>query len=81
MNDYQYEALTKGLDKVLEGQGDLSTRMAVVETLLTPNKGQPSRLDDLEERVSSLEKAKAWAMGAFAVVSSIMGLHIGTHKG
>jgi hypothetical protein len=52
-----------------------------IENALWPDPGQPSALSVLNERVSSLETAKAWAIGAIAVVSSLFGIHLGvSHK-
>ena len=50
-----------------------------IEAAIWPSPGQPSTLDKLSERVSTLETAKAWAIGAFAVLSSLFGIHLGGH--
>lgn len=52
-----------------------------IENAIWPDPGQPSVLSKLSDRVSGLETAKSWAIGAIAVISSLFGIHIGvTHK-
>lgn len=52
-----------------------------LETLLTPTAGQPSRLDDFNERLHSLESARNWVLGAWGAVCAIFGIHVYSHKG
>jgi hypothetical protein len=79
MSEYQErrrgtEELHADLQKVLEK----TTR---IESAIWPSPGQPSAFEHLQERVSSLETAKAWAIGAFAVLSSLFGIHLGGGHG
>jgi hypothetical protein len=69
-----FEDLHYDLRQVLEK----TTR---IETALWPDPGQPSKLTTLDSRVDSLESAKAWAIGAFAGLTGLFGLHLfGHHK-
>jgi hypothetical protein len=68
------EELHADIQKVLE-------KTTKIESAIWPDPGQPSVLTKLDERIDALETAKAWAIGAFAVISSAFGIHIGvTHK-
>jgi hypothetical protein len=69
-----FTELHDDLRKVLEK----TTR---IETALWPDPGQPSTITRLDTRVGSLESAKAWAIGAFAGLTGLFGIHLfGHHK-
>jgi hypothetical protein len=66
----------RGIIKKVDENLNKTTR---IETALWPSPGQPSKLEQLEGRVSSLETARAWAVGAFAAISSLFGYHVSRH--
>lgn len=71
----------RGMDELHADIREVLTKTAKIESAIWPDPGQPSVLTTLSTRVSSLETAKAWAIGAFAVISSAFGIHIGvSHK-
>ena len=51
------------------GQIDTSQRLARLESILTPNPGQPSLLQDHEERLRSVEKFRYWLAGIVSFIS------------
>lgn len=63
------ERIFQELTEIRKAQEETKEVAVRLETILIPTPGQPSVIDELNDRVGKLERLKYWAMGAIAVLS------------